>query len=410
MSAEHDEIQEKLDQLFEKDPKAAKKRAREAEARARAKAREAARAAKAVKKNRGDEDGEEEEEESSFGVALLKALAVTIIVLVIAGGGTGYYLLGRYHKNLEPVLLAAEEQIFTVEKGWSLKKISQELETAGLIKDARSFALFGDRQGQAENLKAGRYILSAAMSSQEILTELVNGQLFTMRFTIPEGYTTKQICKVLTERGISDEASFWQAVKSGAYDYAFLEGAPEDETRLEGFLFPDTYVIEVDEPVESVLNRMLGRFQEILGSLPENRSGLDLRSSVILASIVQNEIKLDEERPVAAAVFLNRLDINMLLQSCSTVQFLFDEPKATLLNQDLEMDSPYNTYIYKGLPPGPISNPGRAALEAVWTPADSDYLYFVAKDDGSGGHYFSKTLEEHNRYREQAKENRKTYR
>ena len=158
--------------------------------------------------------------------------------------------------------------------------------------------------------------------------------------------------------------------------------------------------------MESVLNRMLARFQEILNGLPENQSGLDLRSSIILASIVQNEIKLDEERPVAAAVFLNRLDINMLLQSCSTVQFLFDEPKATLLNKDLEIESPYNTYLNKGLPPGPISNPGLAALEAVWSPADTDYLYFVAKDDGSGGHYFSKTLEEHNRYKAQARENR----
>lgn len=403
MSEERNEIQEKLDQLFEDDPKAAKKRAREAAA--RAKAREEAKAAKKKGEESGDED-EDEDEETSFGAALLKALVVTLIVIVITGCGAGYYLIGRYHKNLEPALMAAEEQIFTVEKGWSLTKISQELESAGLIKDAKSFATLGDREGEAENLKAGRYILSASMSGQEILTELVNGQLFTMKFTIPEGYTTKQICRVFAERGISDEASFWEAVKSGSFDYAFLEGAPEDETRLEGFLFPDTYTIEVDEPVESVLNRMLARFQEILNDLPENQSGLDLRSSIILASIVQNEIKLDEERPVAAAVFLNRLDINMLLQSCSTVQFLFDEPKATLLNKDLEIESPYNTYLNKGLPPGPISNPGLAALEAVWSPADTDYLYFVAKDDGSGGHYFSKTLEEHNRYKAQARENR----
>ena len=397
MKEERDEIQEQLDQLFEDDPKTAKRKVKEARAAAKARAKAARRAA-----------AEEEEEESAgFGRTLLKALVVTLIVVLVAGGGTGYYFVNRYQKNLEPVLLAAEEQIFTVESGWSLTRIAQELAAAGLIKDADSFVTLGQREGQAENLKAGRYILAASMSSREILTELVNGQLLTMQFTVPEGYTTKQICQLFVDRGISDEASFWEAVVVGEYNYDFLEEAPRDETRLEGYLFPDTYTIEVDEPVEAVLGRMLARFQEILDTLPAvNQSGLDLRSSVILASIVQNEIKLDEERPIAAAVFLNRLDIDMLLQSCSTVQFLFDEPKATLLNKDLEIESPYNTYLNKGLPPGPISNPGRAALEAVWTPAETDYLYFVAKEDGSGGHYFSRTLEEHNRYKAQAKENR----
>lgn len=348
MKEERDEIQEQLDQLFEDDPKTAKRKVKEARAAAKARAKAARRAA-----------AEEEEEESAgFGRTLLKALVVTLIVVLVAGGGTGYYFVNRYQKNLEPVLLAAEEQIFTVESGWSLTRIAQELAAAGLIKDADSFVTLGQREGQAENLKAGRYILAASMSSREILTELVNGQLLTMQFTVPEGYTTKQICQLFVDRGISDEASFWEAVVVGEYNYDFLEEAPRDETRLEGYLFPDTYTIEVDEPVEAVLGRMLARFQEILDTLPAvNQSGLDLRSSVILASIVQNEIKLDEERPIAAAVFLNRLDIDMLLQSCSTVQFLFDEPKATLLNKDLEIESPYNTYLNKGLPPGPISNP-----------------------------------------------------
>jgi UPF0755 protein len=244
------------------------------------------------------------------------------------------------------------------------------------------------------------------MSGPDILDELVRGSVLTARFTIPEGYTLRQIAKVFAAKGIASEDDFWRCVKEGQFDYDFLEGLPADEHRLEGYLFPDTYVIELDEPLESVLNRMLQRYQEIWQALPPSQGGLSDRELLILASIVQNEVKLDEERPIAAGVFYNRLAENMLLQSCSTVQYYFEEPKYPLLTADTQIDFPYNTYIYQGLPPGPVGAPGKVSLEAAAAPAETDCFYFVARDDGSGGHYFSKTLSEHNRAVAQAKANR----
>ncbi len=335
-------------------------------------------------------------------IILAAALAVGIV-----GGRYIQSLDDRWLEDLEPVMTSgAQEFIFTVERGWTLSRTAQALAENQLIRSAESFVRLGKQEGQAEALKAGRYLLSPAMSSPEILEELVKGNLLTAKFTIPEGYTLRQIAKVFAEKGIAAEEDFWQCVKEGQFDYSFLEGLPADEHRLEGYLFPDTYVIEIDESLESVINRMLKRYQEIWQGLPSKQSKLSDREILILASIVQNEVKLDEERPVAAGVFYNRLAKNMLLQSCSTVQYYFEEPKFPLLTSDTKIDFPYNTYIYTGLPPGPVGSPGKVSLEAAMAPADTDYLYFVAREDGSGGHYFSKTLNEHNRAVNQARANR----
>jgi UPF0755 protein len=234
----------------------------------------------------------------------------------------------------------------------------------------------------------------------------VQGRVLTTRFTIPEGYTLKQIAKVFAEKGISGEEEFWRCIREGEFAFSFLEGLPADEHRLEGYLFPDTYEIELDETLETVINRMLRRYEEKWASLPSRSAALSDREILILASIVQIEVKLDAERPIAAGVFINRLDIHMLLQSCSTVQYYFEEPKYPLLTADTEIDFPYNTYIYAGLPPGPVCSPGFASLAAAMDPSETEYLYFVARDDGSGGHYFSKTLSEHNQAAAQAKANR----
>ena len=339
---------------------------------------------------------------------------VLVCALMLAGAGGGIYG-GRYIQaqsktwldGLEPAAPpGSEEVIFTLERGWSLSRTAQEMADRGIIRDAESFIRLGRQENQAESLKAGRFLLSPSMSAYEILEELVKGSVLTTRFTIPEGYTLKQIAKVFAEKGIADEEAFWQCVSEDVFAYAFLADLPEGVYRLEGYLFPDTYIIELDEPVESVIHRMLRRFEEIWESLPARETGLDDRDTLILASMVQNEVKLDEERPVVAGVFMQRLRIGMLLQSCSTVQYYFDEPKYPLLTADTQIDFPYNTYLYPGLPPGPVSSPGRASLEAAALPDATAYLYFVARDDGSGGHYFSQPLAEHNRAVAQARANR----
>jgi len=360
-----------------------------------------------------EEDGEYDPRPKKKRTGLKILLTFFFIGAALAGGVFGGRVLQssdngyNWENDLEPVLpYASEDIIFTVERGWTLSRTAQALYDGGLILSADSFIRLGKLENKAESLKAGRFLLSPSMSAREILDELVRGNLLTTKFTIPEGYTLRQIAKVFAEKGISGEDEFWRCVRGGSFDYDFLEGLPADEHRLEGYLFPDTYVIELDEPVETVINRMLKRYEEIWSSLPAKNVNLSDREILILASIVQNEVKLDEERPVAAGVFANRLDINMLLQSCSTVQYYFDEPKYPLLTADTEIDFPYNTYLYPGLPPGPVSSPGRASLEAAVDPEDTDYLYFVARDDGSGGHYFSKTLSEHNKAAAQAKVNR----
>jgi len=310
-------------------------------------------------------------------------------------------------QDLEPVDPEREDEIiFTVERGWSLSRTAQALADAQLIRSAESFIRLGRQEGQSESIKAGSYLLSPSMDGHDVLYVLVKGSVLTTRFTIPEGYTLRQIAKVFAEKGVADADSFWTCVREGEFAYDFLEGLPPDEHRLEGYLFPDTYLIELNEDLESVINRMLRRYAEVWESLPERKTDMNDRDALILASIIQNETKLDEERPIVGAVFLNRLRQRMPLQSCSTVQYYFDEPKYPLLTADTQIEFPYNTYLYPGLPPGPVGCPGRASLIAAMTPAQTEYLYFVARDDGSGGHYFSRSLTEHNRAVAQARANR----
>lgn len=326
-----------------------------------------------------------------------RGLALFLVILLIAGAA-GFYYYQRYQSNLLPFTESVEEaSLFTVEKGWTLTRIASELEKAGYIRSAKDFVTYGKLKKTGEKLQAGNYLLSPSMSAEEVMNELVKGQVIVKTFTIPEGYHLRQICKTLVAEGISTEEDFWDAVKNGQFNYEFLEGLPKDEKRLEGYLFPDTYTIAEGTPVVKVLDRMLKRFSVIYEGLPENTSGLSMAELVALASIVENEAKIDEERPVIASVFLNRLRDGMRLESCATIQYHFEEKKSRLLYSDLEIDSPYNTYRHEGLPPGPICSPGKASLEAVSQPAKTDYYFFVAKEDGSGGHIFSQNLSEHNK-------------
>ncbi len=326
-----------------------------------------------------------------------RGLSLFLVILLFAGAA-GFFYYQSYQSNLQPYTGTAEEaSLFTVEKGWTLTRIATELENAGYIRSAKDFVTYGKLKKTGGKLQAGNYLLSPSMSAEEVMNELVKGQVIVKTFTIPEGYHLRQICTTFVAEGISTEDAFWDAVKNGQYDYGFLEGLPKDDKRLEGYLFPDTYTIAEGTPVEKVLDRMLKRFSVIFEGLPENTSGLSMTELVTLASIVENEAKIDEERPMIASVFLNRLRDGMRLESCATIQYHFEEKKSRLLYADLEIDSPYNTYRHEGLPPGPICSPGKASLEAVAQPANTDYYFFVAKEDGSGGHVFSHSLSEHNK-------------
>jgi UPF0755 protein len=298
-----------------------------------------------------------------------------------------------------PVCLSpANSQIVTVNinKGSTLVDIGETLADNKVIKSSRFFVHYGRLTGQDKKMQAGTYQISNNWSMKEIVECISSGKVAGYRLAIPEGYTVKQIEDLLVQKGIADRELFQKALGAN-YPLSFLEGISETGyERLEGFLFPATYELRPGMSEEEIIKLMLEKFQTVFTPQLQQRADevdLSVREIITLASIVEREAKLEEERPQVAAVFLNRLQRGMRLESCATVQYILGKQKETLTTKDLQNPSPYNTYLHTGLPPGPIANPGASSIKAVLYPADVDYLFFVARGDGS--HQFSKTFREH---------------
>lgn len=317
-----------------------------------------------------------------------RILTFFLLVLFIIGA-VFYSQLGAVASN------DCREEVFDVEKGSTPVSIAHQLYKKGFIKSEKAFLMYARFVGKLDKMKAGQYLIDTSMNTPEIINILVAGKVVTVTFTIPEGYTLDQIAEVLIKKGFTTKEEFWQVVKTGDFKYDFMKDLPKGERRLEGFLFPDTYVVAKGMDAERVINVMLNRFKQVIDELPDNNTRLSLYELVTLASIVEGESLLDEDRPVIASVFYNRLKIDMKLDSCATIQYALGDRKKRLLNDDLKIDSKYNTYTNKGLPPGPIGSPGKASLEAVLEPAQTNYFYSVAKKDGSGKHVFARTHQEH---------------
>lgn len=319
-------------------------------------------------------------------------LVAVMLLLVLA------VLLLLFNNLLGPCDAAnTDTYLVKIEPGLSTSSIAKILTKEQIISNPQVFQFYVKLNKMDRQLKAGEYELSPSMTIAEIAAKLKEGRVITEKFTIPEGYTLEQICQVLVNKGLVKEEEFWQVVKEEPFEeFEFLKGIPNDEKRLEGYLFPDTYVVSAGMSAKQIIEMMLKRFEEVYNELPPNTTDLTMREVVILASMVELEAVVDKDRPLIASTFLNRLKIGMKLGCDATVQYALPERKQRVLWSDLKIDSPYNTYIYKGLPPGPIGSPGKASLEAVHQPAKTDYLYFVARKDGSFEHVFSRTLEEHN--------------
>lgn len=315
-----------------------------------------------------------------------------IVAVLLAGGliaATAFGLWG-VQKGLEPVdMLNGVTVEFTIEKGQTAGAVSRSLESAGLVWNARIFSVYARLTGRASKLKTGKFVLSPSMNPDRILSELTGpgrAQGEVVKVTFPEGFDLEQIGARLEESGVTSSLDFQSGMGN-----LIPKGAPGPE----GYAYPDTYEFFKGEKPDSVASKFVGRFREITAGLPaECPNGLDSFQALTLASIVERECKVDSERPMVARVFLNRLKRNMKLESCATVLRVAARGTTLVTNRELAIDSPYNTYMYSGLPPGPICNPGIASLRAVYAPAEGDYLYFVARGDGS--HHFSKTLKEHN--------------
>lgn len=320
-----------------------------------------------------------------WATKLAALLAVIAIVLGVI-----------YYSQIGPVdINDKSDRLYVVRSGSTSMQIAQGLEKEGLLKNAQAFILYNRLTGNINQLKAGHYLFNPAMSVQEITANLVEGKVATISFTIPEGYTLKQIAEVLVKKEITTEKEFWAVVMKGDFDFPFLKDIPQTENRLEGYLFPDTYIIPIGMSTIDVIEMMLKQFDSVYKQLPSNNSGLTTHELVTLASIVEGECLLDSERPIVASVFFNRLKIGQRLEADATVQYALEARTERVLFSDTETESAYNTYRVNGLPPGPIGCPGKASLQAVLAPADTDFYYFVAKKDNSGEHVFAKTFAEH---------------
>lgn len=288
--------------------------------------------------------------------------------------------------------------MITIAPGTTAAQLAEELEQQRLIRSAWMFKLLARARKDEFKLFVGNYQLSSGMRPDEMINYLIKGKemLDTQRVTIPEGYTTEQIIDLLAQKGFWSKADLTKVVTDDPFPYSFLVNAPKGIHRLEGYLSPNTYEINKDLSPHAVIDIFLKQFEKELTPDIQNQLAAkkySISQWVTLASLVEKEAVKESDRPMIASVFMNRLKINQPLQSCATIQFLLGTPKPVLYDKDLQIPSPYNTYLHTGLPIGPIANPGHASLQAVLHPAQTDFLYFVAKKDGY--HAFAKTFAEH---------------
>jgi len=277
------------------------------------------------------------------------------------------------------------QKIIDIPSGTNAKEIVHILEKNEIIgKNNYLFIILIKLSKLEVKLKFGEYNLSPSLNMLQILNKLARGEIVVYKITIPEGYNSIQIAELLDKKEIVEKESFLKLVKYG-------------EKSWEGYLFPDTYEVPKKYGAENMLKLMLSNFEQVAVDNKlinkAEQTGFTMDEIITLASIIEKEAKFAEEKRQISSVFHNRLKSGMKLQSCATIQYILGKPKEILEESDLEIESPYNTYLYKGLPPGPICNPGIDSIIAALEPANEDYLFFVLGDNGR--HIFSKTYEEH---------------
>ncbi len=334
-------------------------------------------------------------------VLLLVSLAV--VLAVIAAGAWFVTDLEHPYKAY-----GGAEQFVDIPPGSSQAAMARRLKEAGVVRSEATFRAAVWMRGAGRRLQAGEYRFDRPMSAAEVVDKIRRGDVYLQIITFREGLTIRQMSELYESRGLGRASDFAAAARNAA----LIRAIDPDARDLEGYLFPDTYSLPRATTAAQLVERMVAAFEKVL--TPELRQqaaahGLSVRALVTLASLVEKETARPDERPLVSAVYHNRLKIKMALYCDPTVIYALERAgrfTGDLTREDLQFDSPYNTYRYAGLPPGPIAAPGRASLEAAANPADASYLYFVSRNDGS--HVFANTLDEHNRnvYEYQKKPNR----
>lgn len=326
---------------------------------------------------------------------MMRKLAALLLAVLVLAGGAAWWLHTRL---VTPFRGFADDEVFVdLPGGTSVSGMADRLAGAGVVRDAVTFQIAARITGNERRLQAGEYRFATPASAFEIVDRLARGDVFSVPLTFREGLTINEMARVFEASGLGPADEFIAA----AQQTDLIRGLDGQATDLEGYLFPSTYTISRRHDATALVRVMVASFERTfdpgLRALAD-RAGLSVREVVTLASVVERETGAAEERPMVAAVFLNRLRLGMPLQTDPTVIYAMMRSgrwNGNITRNDLQMDHPYNTYRHPGLPPGPIAAPGRASLEAVLRPADVPYLYFVSRNDGT--HVFATTLAEHNR-------------
>ena len=299
-----------------------------------------------------------------------------------------------YYQGSRPASDDNRTTIFEVHPGMTLKQVAVELSSLGLILSPSAFQAIAYIQDKETQVMAGEYSLSPAMLPTEIILRITSGKTVPHPVTIPEGFRITEIAALLHKHGLAEPDVFIRHTQDK--DLIRSLGVPTDS--LEGYLFPETYHFSKFTPETAIVRKMVDTFKDqiskaqLLQSAKE--SSLSWHEIITLASLIEKETGLDSERRMISSVFHNRLRKNMRLQTDPTVIYAIEKFDGNIRKRDLKIDSPYNTYRYKGLPPGPIASPGIKSIVAAMSPIESDKLYFVSRQNGS--HHFSSTLTEHN--------------
>ena len=330
---------------------------------------------------------------------MLRRLLIALVCLLLLAGLGGLYAWQEFERRLAAphAGLPAGGVFVDVAPGEGARVIAARLVDAGVVADELTFRLALWQSGRDRDLQAGEYYFETPIAPLDVVATIAEGRVFLRPITFPEGLTLPEMAAIVEASGIGEAAAFLDA----ASDPSLVADLDTDATDLEGYLFPETYSLPRDATARDLVAAMVAQFREVLDAGMRARAaerGLAVRDVVTLASVIQKETGQASEHDLVSAVFNNRLRIGMPLQSDPTVIYALTQAGAydgNLTRANLQFDSPYNTYRYRGLPPGPIAAPGRAVLQATLAPADVDYLYFVSRNDGT--HAFARTLREHNR-------------
>jgi peptidoglycan lytic transglycosylase G len=325
---------------------------------------------------------------NKFKKTVLVSIGTCLGLFWICGGVFYYMATHSVSEKYHP-------EIVTIAPGMPLKKISAYLADQNLIRNSISFQLLAHLQKKQSQIQVGEYELSPSMTPREILAKVTSGKTVLHAVTIPEGYRITEIAALLEERGLANREEFIRQ----AQDKELIQSTGIPGGSLEGYLFPETYHFSRNTSERKIIQKMLNTFKEQVAA-PEMMDrakalNLSFHQIVTLASLIEKETGVDEERKIISSVFHNRLKKNMRLQTDPTVIYAISNFDGNIRKKDLSIDSPYNTYKYGGLPPGPIASPGLQSILAALAPNKTDYLYFVSRKDGS--HQFSSNLIDHNR-------------